>query len=188
MSKEGFRNGVLAFETATRCWSQPPPTWFPTRMDGLFLRQDCENRKVAAHMQKLTEYVLGLAPPGGLFDETVRARPASRWPSCLLLVLLVAGALPAVRAEVSASDAHAFIMHSGVNLPWINYGWDLGFNIRVSPTYPNGMYRVDACNDLTIRDWQTVTNVSANPDALSMWIAIPGCEGSRRFFRVGADL
>jgi hypothetical protein len=30
--------------------------------------------------------------------------------------------------EVSREDTHEFIMHCGVNLPWINYGWDFGAN------------------------------------------------------------
>ncbi len=55
-------------------------------------------------------------------------RPTLRWPICSMLVLLFAGVLPVLRAEVSSPEAHAFIMHSGVNLPWINYGWDLGAN------------------------------------------------------------
>jgi hypothetical protein len=62
------------------------------------------------------------------FLNPFSARPRSRWRILFLLVWLVAGVLPALRAEVSSADAHAFIMHSGVNLPWINYGWDLGVN------------------------------------------------------------
>lgn len=41
-------------------------------MDGrFFLHADYGNRNVAAQMQAMTEQILRLAPPGGLFDETV---------------------------------------------------------------------------------------------------------------------
>lgn len=46
---------------------------------------------------------------------------------CMATILCV-WMLTGSRGEVSPAEAHAFITHSGVNLPWINYGWDLGAN------------------------------------------------------------
>lgn len=52
----------------------------------------------------------------------------ARWSIRSVVGLVCLGSLSVLRAEVPPADAHAFIMHSGVNLPWINYGWDLGAN------------------------------------------------------------
>jgi hypothetical protein len=55
------------------------------------------------------------------------------WPcsAAITLFVLFVGSIQALnaRGEVHAdAEMNSFLNHSGINLPWINYGWDLGRN------------------------------------------------------------
>lgn len=95
----------------------------------MFLRPDYEKRNVIANtMQTLTEHVLKLAPPGGLFDETVVANlfPDSSTGARALLVhrasqageiLRLKPGLFVLAAPYRKTDPHPFVLAASLHAP-----------------------------------------------------------------------